>query len=85
MKQKQYDKIKEDLDNKEAAGADVTNLKEYNGMIDCLYQQYTNNGGFTSLFTGMSSKLVQTVGQASFIFVIYEQMLALVGKVITPT
>jgi len=81
MKQKQHDKIKEDSDNKEA----MMNLKEYNGMIDCLYQQYTNNGGFTSLFVGMSSKLVQTVGQASFIFVTYEQMLALVGKVIRPT
>ena len=87
MKQKQHDKIKEDSDNKEVAGAaDVMNLKEYNGMIDCLYQQYTNNGGgLTSLFTGMSSKLVQTVGQASFIFVTYEQSLALVGKVISPT
>ena len=87
MKQKQQDKIKEDSNNKEVAGADnVMNLKEYNGMIDCLYQQYTNNGdGFASLFTGMSSKLVQTVGQASFIFVTYEQMLALVGKVIKPT
>lgn len=84
MKQKQHDNSIKDLDNKEVA-ADVTNLKEYNGMIDCLYQQYTNNGGFTSLFTGMSSKLVQTVGQASFIFVAYEQMLALVGKIITPT
>jgi len=83
MKQKQHDKIKEDSDNKEAA--DMMNLKEYNGMIDCLYQQYTNNGGFASLFVGMSSKLVQTVGQASFIFVSYEQMLALVGKVIRPT
>ena len=83
MKQKQYDKVK-DSDNKEAT-SDIINLKEYNGMIDCLYQQYTNNGGFTSLFTGMSSKLVQTVGQASFIFVTYERMLALVGKVIRPT
>jgi len=86
MKLKQHDNsIKEDSDNNEVATADVMNLKEYNGMIDCLYQQYTNNGGFTSLFTGMSSKLIQTVGQASFIFVTYEQMLALVGKVIRPT
>ena len=84
MKQKQHDNSIKDLDNKEVAAADVMNLKEYNGMIDCLYQQYTNNGGFTSLFTGMSSKLVQTVGQASFIFVTYELMLALVGKV-SPT
>jgi len=81
MKQKQHDKVNEDSNNIKVAGADVMNLKEYNGMIDCLYQQYTNNGGFTSLFVGMSSKLVQTVGQASFIFVTYEQMLALVGKV----
>eukprot|EP00984_Skeletonema_dohrnii_P014952 scaffold6403_cov128-Skeletonema_dohrnii-CCMP3373.AAC.3 len=56
-------------------------IEEYNGMADCLYQQYTR-GGFSSLFQGMSSKLVQTVGQASFIFVTYEQMLALVAKVI---
>mmetsp|Transcript_4050 Transcript_4050/g.8535 ORF Transcript_4050/g.8535 Transcript_4050/m.8535 type:complete len:375 (+) Transcript_4050:74-1198(+) len=56
-------------------------IKEYNGMADCLYQQYTR-GGFSLLFQGMSSKLVQTVGQASFIFVTYEQMLALVAKVI---
>jgi len=84
MKQKLHDKIKDSDNNKGVAGADVMNLKEYNGMIDCLYQQYTNNGGFTSLFVGMSSKLVQTVGQASFIFVTYEQMLALVGKV-SPT
>ena len=58
-------------------------LEQYNGMTDCLYQQYTL-GGFSSLFQGMSSKLVQTVGQASFIFVTYEQMLALVAKVIVP-
>ena len=56
-------------------------LEEYNGMVDCLYQQYTR-GGFSSLFQGMSSKLLQTVGQSAFIFVTYEQMLALVAKVI---
>ena len=71
---------------KELEEADHSNnmkLEEYNGMTDCLYQQFTR-GGFSSLFQGMSSKLVQTVGQASFIFVTYEQMLALVAKVIVP-
>lgn len=58
-------------------------IEEYNGMADCLYQQFTR-GGFTSLFQGMSSKLVQTVGQASFIFVTYEQMLAVVANFIEP-
>ena len=61
----------------------ITSIEEYNGMADCLYQQFTR-GGFTSLFQGMSSKLVQTVGQASFIFVTYEQMLAVVANVIEP-
>ena len=78
--------MKEQCSNKDSdkVGVDM-DIKEYNGMIDCLYQQYTyNNGGIASLFVGMSSKLVQTVGQASFIFVTYEQMLALVGKVIKP-
>lgn len=70
---------------KELEQADPSNMtiEEYSGMTDCLYQQYTR-GGFSSLFQGMSSKLVQTVGQASFIFVTYEQMLALVAKVIEP-
>ena len=78
--------MKEQCSNKDSdkVGVDM-DIEEYNGMIDCLYQQFThNNGGFASLFAGMSSKLVQTVGQASFIFVTYEQMLALVGKVIKP-
>ena len=68
---------------KDLQQADLSSMEieEYNGMADCLYQQYTR-GGFSSLFQGMSSKLVQTVGQASFIFVTYEQMLALVAKVI---
>ena len=61
----------------------VASIEEYNGMADCLYQQFTR-GGFTSLFQGMSSKLVQTVGQASFIFVTYEQMLAVVANFIEP-
>ncbi|KAL7530432.1 hypothetical protein ACHAXR_004672 [Thalassiosira sp. AJA248-18] len=73
---------KNELQDTEHIGDDQ-NLKEYAGMIDCLYQQFTLSG-FNSLFMGMSSKLVQTVGQASFIFVTYEQMLALVGKVIEP-
>ena len=67
---------------KELHDTDPSNkeLKEYSGMTDCLYQQFTC-GGFSSLFQGMSSKMVQTVGQASFLFVTYEQMLALVAKV----
>ncbi len=70
---------------KELEQADPSNMKieEYSGMTDCLYQQYTR-GGFSSLFQGMSSKLVQTVGQASFIFVTYEQVLALVANFIEP-
>ncbi len=70
---------------KELGQADPSNvtIEEYSGMTDCLYQQYAR-GGLSSLFQGMSSKLVQTVGQASFIFVTYEQMLALVAKFIEP-
>lgn len=56
-------------------------LKEYGGIFECLYQQYTR-GGFTSLFQGMNSKMLQTVGQAAFTFLTYEQTLKLVGKVI---
>jgi len=55
--------------------------KEYDGMMDCLYRQYTR-GGFRSLFQGMNSKLLQTVLSAAFTFLTYEQTLALVGKVI---
>ena len=72
---------KNEVKDLEQADLSSMELEEYNGMADCLYQQYTR-GGFSSLFQGMSSKLVQTVGQASFIFVTYEQMLALVAKVI---
>lgn len=72
---------KNEVKDLEQADPSSIELEEYNGMADCLYQQYTR-GGFSSLFQGMSSKLVQTVGQASFIFVTYEQMLALVAKVI---
>ncbi len=61
----------------------IASIEEYNGMADCLYQQFSR-GGFSSLFQGMSSKLVQTVGQASFIFVTYEQMLAVVANFIEP-
>ena len=57
------------------------NLKEYNGIMDCLYQQYCH-GGFASLFTGMNAKMIQTVGQAAFTFLTYEEILKLVGKVI---
>ena len=60
------------------------NAKEYNGMLDCLYQQYTH-GGFVSLFRGMNSKLLQTVLSAAFTFLTYEQILALVGKVLVHT
>ena len=59
-------------------------LKEYSGIVDCLYQQYIR-GGFTSLFQGMNSKMLQTVGQAAFTFLTYEQTLKLVGKVYTST
>lgn len=57
-------------------------LKEYNGILDCLHRQY-NRGGFTSLFQGMNSKMFQTVGQAAFTFLTYEQTLKLVGKAYT--
>eukprot|EP00956_Cyclotella_meneghiniana_P007662 scaffold10268_cov61-Cyclotella_meneghiniana.AAC.8 len=57
------------------------NLKEYNGIMDCLYQQYCH-GGFSSLFTGMNAKMIQTVGQAAFTFLTYEEILKLVGKII---
>ena len=60
------------------------NVKEYNGMIDCLYKQYTH-GGFVSLFQGMNSKLLQTVLSSAFTFLTYEQILALVGKVLVHT
>lgn len=76
--------VKEMLEQQ--AGSSPTNMaaiEEYNGMADCLYQQFSR-GGFSSLFQGMSSKLVQTVGQASFIFVTYEQMLAVVANFIEP-
>jgi len=55
-------------------------ITEYNGIIDCLYQQFTR-GGFSSLFQGMNSKMLQTVGQAAFTFLTYEQILKLIGKV----
>lgn len=74
---------KNEVKELEEAGHSDLKLEEYNGMADCLYQQFTR-GGFSSLFQGMSSKLVQTVGQASFIFVTYEQVLALVAKVVVP-
>ncbi|KAL7496327.1 hypothetical protein ACHAWT_004478 [Skeletonema menzelii] len=74
---------KNEVKDLEEADHSNLNVEEYNGMTDCLYQQVTR-GGFSSLFQGMSSKLVQTVGQASFIFVTYEQMLALVAKVMVP-
>ena len=70
-------------DMEEHAETSNTTIEEYNGMTDCLYRQFSR-GGFSSLFQGMSSKLVQTVGQASFIFVTYEQMLALVANFIEP-
>mmetsp|Transcript_5664 Transcript_5664/g.14183 ORF Transcript_5664/g.14183 Transcript_5664/m.14183 type:complete len:442 (-) Transcript_5664:432-1757(-) len=55
------------------------NMKAYNGMIDCLYQQFTR-GGIYSLFQGMDSKLLQTVLQAAFTFLTYEQTLGLIGR-----
>ena len=60
------------------------NVKEYSGMLDCLYQQYAH-GGFVSLFQGMNSKLLQTVLSAAFTFLTYEQILALFGKVLEHT
>lgn len=55
------------------------NIKAYNGMMDCLYQQFTR-GGIYSLFQGMDSKLLQTVLQAAFTFLTYEQTLGLIGR-----
>ena len=54
-------------------------LKVYNGMIDCLQQQFTQ-GGIRGLFQGMNAKLLSTVLTAAFTFLSYEQTLLLVGK-----
>ena len=54
--------------------------KAYKGVADCLYEQFTQ-GGVVSLFTGMNSKLLQTVLSAAFTFLTYEQTLVLVGKI----
>lgn len=56
------------------------NTEEYNGMIDCLQQQYSQ-GGIRGLFQGMNAKLISTVLTAAFTFLSYEQTLLLVGKV----
>lgn len=61
-------------------GGSNNDMKAYNGMIDCLYQQFTR-GGFYSLFQGMNSKLLQTVLSAAFTFLTYEQTLVLIGRV----
>lgn len=71
---------KNEVKNALSNGQDDQQLKEYDGILDCLYQQY-KRGGFTSLFQGMNSKMLQTVGQAAFTFLTYEQTLKLVGKV----
>lgn len=55
-------------------------LKVYNGMIDCLQQQFTQ-GGIRGLFQGMNAKLLSTVLTAAFTFLSYEQTLLLVGKI----
>ena len=53
--------------------------KAYNGMIDCLQQQFTQ-GGIRGLFQGMNAKLLSTVLTAAFTFLSYEQTLLLVGN-----
>mmetsp|Transcript_3153 Transcript_3153/g.6967 ORF Transcript_3153/g.6967 Transcript_3153/m.6967 type:complete len:440 (-) Transcript_3153:440-1759(-) len=59
---------------------DDSKTKAYNGVTDCLYEQFTR-GGMYSLFQGMNSKLLQTVLSAAFTFLTYEQTLVLVGRV----
>lgn len=58
---------------------EATATVEYNGMIDCLYQQFTA-GGVPAMFKGMNAKLLQTVLTAAFTFLTYEQTLVLVGR-----
>jgi adenine nucleotide transporter 17 len=55
------------------------NAKGYKGMIDCLHQQFLQDG-IPGLFQGMNAKLLSTVLTAAFTFLSYEQTLLLVGK-----
>jgi hypothetical protein len=57
-----------------------SNTKAYKGMIDCLHQQFSQDG-IRGLFQGMNAKLLSTVLTAAFTFLSYEQTLLLVGKV----
>ncbi len=70
---------KEPNDDEQFDNEPNNNTKVYNGMIDCLHQQF-KQGGIQGLFQGMKAKLLSTVLTAAFTFLSYEQTLLLVGK-----
>ncbi len=59
------------------------NTKTYNGMIDCLHQQFLK-GGIRGLFQGMNAKLLSTVLTAAFTFLLYEQTLLSISLSLLP-
>eukprot|EP00984_Skeletonema_dohrnii_P013538 scaffold5597_cov154-Skeletonema_dohrnii-CCMP3373.AAC.7 len=74
-----FDKDKSSNEPNEDNGQPSKNKKSYEGMIDCLHQQFAQ-GGIRGLFQGMNAKLLSTVLTAAFTFLSYEQTLLLVGK-----
>ena len=70
---------KDPTDNEIIDDVPSKNTTAYDGMIDCLHQQF-KQGGIRGLFQGMKAKLLSTVLTAAFTFLSYEQTLLLVGK-----
>jgi solute carrier family 25 (peroxisomal adenine nucleotide transporter), member 17 len=55
-------------------GASSSSSPKYKGTIDCLVRLHRESG-FSSLFSGMKAKLLQTVLTSAFTFLSYEEIL----------
>ena len=51
-----------------ADGKNGNNSKEYDGIVDCVKDLYTNEGGFFAFYDGLTTKLSQTALCAALMF-----------------